>query len=134
MGYLTLSPGIAVLSLAVMALGGCVERERAADLWPPEPPEIVECPGDPRCGRDEDPERAAGMCTLVRTRVAYKCGEAAPYLPCPGAGCPTGEPGIPAQKCWVSLELKDMRCPPTPGPTPAPAPAPEPAPAPAAAE
>ena len=141
MGYLTLSTRIAILSLSLVALSGCGDSRRAT-LWPPGDSDVVLCPGDPRCGREDSPEIRAATCRINQTRLKFKCGEQ--DLPCPGAGCPTGEPGLPDQECWISETFIDMRCPSTPGPgpvadeaapaaaTPAePAPAAAPAPAPA---
>jgi len=107
-----LPTGVAILSLGLIGLAGC-ERQSAAtaDPWPPEAPEIVLCPDDPRCGFEADPNLQAQSCRLTSTRHVFKCGEKAPYLRCPGPGCPTGQPSIPSQKCWISETLIDVQCP-----------------------
>lgn len=145
MGYLNVSARIAVLSFGLLALAGCQDAspgsKKAAD-WPPGDSELIVCPGDRRCGeQDATPDPRAATCRVNQTRLKFKCGEQ--DLPCPGAGCPTGEPGLPAQQCWISETFLDMRCPSAgPGPVadettpaeptavePAETPAPVPAPA-----
>lgn len=116
MGYLTLSSRFAVLSLSLLALSGCGDTgndsRRVTALWPPGGSEVVLCPGDPRCGRQDSPDVLAATCRINQTRLKFKCGEQ--DLPCPGKGCPTGEPGLPDQKCWISETFIDVRCPGSP--------------------
>lgn len=113
MGYLTLSSRLAILSLGLLALSGCGDSKRVTALWPPGDSQVVLCPGDPRCGRqDGSPDVRAATCRINQTRLAFKCGEQ--DLPCPGKGCPTGEPGLPDQQCWISETFIDVRCPSSP--------------------
>lgn len=127
MGYLTLSSRIAVLSLALLAMSACRDRNWS-DPWPPEAPEVVLCPDDPRCGLTSTGSRdGLDTCRLIETRHVFKCGEKAPYLRCPGPGCPTGQPSIPSQRCWISETFIETRCP-RPGPAPTPVPIPDPDP------
>lgn len=120
MGYLNVSPRIAILSLGLLALAGCQDagqsssQTRQASLWPPGETELIICPGDRRCGEEQPgPDIRAQTCRLHETRFKFKCGEQ--DLPCPGKGCPTGEPGLPDQKCWLSETFIDVRCPSSPG-------------------
>lgn len=135
MGYLTLPSRFAILSLGLLALSGCGrspdDSKQVTALWPPEESEVVLCPGDPRCGRQDSPDVLASTCRLHETRFKFKCGEQ--DLPCPGKGCPTGEPGLPDQKCWISETFVDLRCPSSPSPEAAPQAVPSAAEAPAAA-
>jgi hypothetical protein len=137
MGYFKVSPGIAIVSFGLLALAACQEAsrtEKQAGLWPPGQSEIVICPGDRRCGQEApSPDIRAASCRVNQTRLKFKCGEQ--DLPCPGAGCPTGEPGLPDQKCWISETFVDVRCPSSPTAASAPdeaAPAPSEPAAPAA--
>lgn len=132
MGYLTLSARFAVLSLGLLALSGCDDSRRVTSLWPPGDSEVVLCPGDPRCGRQDSPDVLAATCRINQTRLKFKCGEQ--DLPCPGRGCPTGEPGLPDQQCWISETFVDVRCPSSPSPGAAAQAVPSAAEAPAPAE
>lgn len=113
MGYLNVSSRIAVLSLGLLALASCQDRAAQtpanAALSVTEGTEIVICPGDRRCGEMEtSPAVPATTCSLKRTQFKFTCGERA--LPCPGDGCPTGEPGLEGQACRVSEAFIDVQC------------------------
>lgn len=111
MGHPGLSARVAILSLGLLALAGCEQRAATTpDPWPPEQPTVVLCPDDPRCGFERQSEAPVTSCRLTSTRHIFKCGERPPYLRCPGPGCPTGQPSIPSQKCWISETLVDAKC------------------------
>ena len=140
MGYLNLPSRIAVLSLGLLALAGCQEAGQTSRNTVRAPLDdemvFVICPGDRRCGQMDEAAATASTCSLKRTTYKFKCGPE--NLPCPGAGCPTGEPGIEAQACRVTESFIDVKCAksaeisPSVGGAPGAAAPPEPAPAPAA--
>lgn len=112
MGYLNVSSRIAVLSLGLLALASCQDAAqtptRAAQASVEET-EIVICPGDRRCGEMQPaPAVPATTCRLEQSQLRFKCGAQA--LPCPGEGCPTGEPGLPAQDCRISEAFVEAKC------------------------
>lgn len=133
MGYLGVSSRIAALSLGLLALSGCQDKQRAveqgaAGFWPDQPAEDVVCPSpDPRCnGLFDDRAQVlvpdTRLCVVTETRLAYICGDKPPGLRCPGPGCPTGRPGDynsdPARKCHLQERYTYVQCPKTPGPGP----------------
>ena len=112
MGYLNLSSGIAALSLGLLALAGCKDagQTSVSTVRVPVDDEMVFviCPGDRRCGQMDEATVAATTCSLKRTNYKFKCGPE--NLPCPGLGCPTGEPGLEAQACRVTESFIDVKC------------------------
>ena len=113
MGYLNVPSRIALLSLGLLALTGCQEAGQASGNTVRVPLDeemvFVICPGDRRCGEMDEAAAAATTCSLKRTTYKFKCGPE--NLPCPGTGCPTGEPGLEAQACRVTESFIDVKCP-----------------------
>lgn len=105
MGYFKMSPGVAVLSLGLLALVGCrdagQDTKQATLAGASQGTQIIICPGDRRCGQmDPISSATAATCRANQVNLKFKCGER--ELPCPGEGCPTGEPGLEDQHCWIS--------------------------------
>lgn len=114
MGYLNVSPRIAVLSLGLLALASCREAGQNTENMVRLPDDglmYVICPGDRRCGQMDEVALKPSTCKLKRTHYTFQCGPQA--LPCPGAGCPTGEPGLPANACRIRDAFVDVDCPKT---------------------
>ena len=113
MGCPNVSPRIAILSFALLALVACQDTGQTSKNNTVRVPvedgmTFVICPGDPRCGQMDEAVAPPSSCQLKRTTYSFKCGPQA--LPCPGSGCPTGEPGLPSQACRVSDVFIDVRC------------------------
>lgn len=108
MGGLTLSARVGILSLGLLALAACQKAEPARMSSEPDS-EIVLCPGDPRCGPENASASPPDTCQVNKAEIRLKCGPQ--NLPCPGAGCPTGKPGIPEQQCRISETFVIVRCP-----------------------
>ncbi len=117
MGYLALSTRFAILSLGLLGIAGCRNPpppERSQQVS-----EIVVCPGDVRCGQiniTREIEVPTKTCRADKANLVFQCGPQ--NLPCPGAGCPTGEPGLPSQQCRITETYVTVKCPGgPPGPT-----------------
>ncbi len=112
MGYLNVSSRIAALSLGLLALAGCQDAGQTSGSTVRLPVKdqmaFVICPGDRRCGQMDETAVGASTCSLQRTHYRFQCGPE--NLPCPGKGCPTGEPGIEAQACRITEAFIDVKC------------------------
>lgn len=120
MGYLNVSSRIAVLSLGLLALASCKEAgQNSENNLVPLPDDgwsFVICPGDRRCGLMDEVALRPTTCKLKRTHYTFQCGPQA--RPCPGDGCPTGEPGLSVNACRVHEAFVEVDCPKTPATDP----------------